>query len=499
VAVAFAGGGRRLISGSEDGTVKLWDATIDPEVFRLPCFGQASLDMSPTGETAVITAGSRITALNTASAQVLQTFEINDPAVLALSPDDRVLAVQPRNDTVQVWDLVTGRRRHAFAAVGHRGAALDADGARLATGDVQKPLTVWDTASGRKLAEFASDNFIAVALTSDGQTVAAAGGPVSVWSVEKQQLLWSKEDPDRFNHVAFSPDGSRLASTGRGLVRIWDVATGRELLTLIGHRQGVTGVAWSPDGKRLVSNGVDDTVRLWDLATGQELLQFRHTQEFTSRVAFSRDGSRIVLAAHNHIVLWETRLPDDEQREGRAGVLRVADLFEKHLLTDEVVARIRDDGGLTEARRQAMLRVARGWGLDGERLNGAAWEIVRRPGGDPARYRLALRYAEAVAAAVGLVPSEDESLNTLGVTQYRTGNFAEAVTTLTRVQAMRKGQSQDASSCACLAMAHYRLGDMATARTYLEQLRALFRDGGHADDADAQGFLCEAEAVLGGR
>jgi Flp pilus assembly protein TadD len=175
-------------------------------------------------------------------------------------------------------------------------------------------------------------------------------------------------------------------------------------------------------------------------------------------------------------------------------VLRVADLFEKHLLTDEVVARIRDDRGLTEARRQAMLQVARGWGMDGGRLNGAAWEIVRRPGGDPARYRLALRYAEAVAAAVGLVPSEDDCRNTLGVAQYRAGNFAEAVTTLTRVQENGKGPS----TFACLAMAHYRLGDVATARTYLEQLRALFRDGGYADDAGAQGFLCEAEAVLGG-
>ena len=65
--------------------------------------------------------------------------------------------------------------------------------------------------------------------------------------------------------VAFSPDGSRLASAGADqTVRIWDVARGRELLTLRGPEDRVHGVAFSPDGASLAAASADGLVRVWD-------------------------------------------------------------------------------------------------------------------------------------------------------------------------------------------------------------------------------------------
>ncbi|MDT9196460.1 WD40 repeat domain-containing protein, partial [Limnospira sp. PMC 1245.20] len=68
--------------------------------------------------------------------------------------------------------------------------------------------------------------------------------------------------------VSFSPDGQTLASgSSDNTVRLWDVATGRELRQLTGHTNSLLSVSFSPDGQTLASGSSDNTVRLWDVAT----------------------------------------------------------------------------------------------------------------------------------------------------------------------------------------------------------------------------------------
>jgi len=78
--------------------------------------------------------------------------------------------------------------------------------------------------------------------------------------------------------VAFTPDGSRLASGSYDhTVRLWDAKTGQELQKLEGHTDSVSAVAFAPDGFRLASASDDHTVRLWDAKTGQELQKLKST------------------------------------------------------------------------------------------------------------------------------------------------------------------------------------------------------------------------------
>lgn len=104
--------------------------------------------------------------------------------------------------------------------------------------------------------------------------------------------------------LAFSPDGTLLASGGRGAVKLWG-ATGRLLLGLnLGDR--LTGLAFAADGKGLVASSLTSRVTLLDLEAGQGVLTLHCLPTSIGRVCFSADGKRIAAVAHDwHVAAWE--------------------------------------------------------------------------------------------------------------------------------------------------------------------------------------------------
>ena len=130
-----------------------------------------------------------------------------------------------------------------------------------------------------------------------------------------------RELPSRFGGeiaVAFSPDGSRLASAGfratppgrgtvPGQVTIWDLETGQALLALKGHGWDANCVAYSPDGRLLASGGADSKVRVWDAATGVERFASPVQESHVSSVAFSPDSGIVASAGNNAVCLWNAR------------------------------------------------------------------------------------------------------------------------------------------------------------------------------------------------
>jgi WD40 repeat protein len=135
-------------------------------------------------------------------------------------------------------------------------------------------ICLWDL-SGRKprpRARLADHEYgvISVAFSPDGTNLASGGFDrvVKLWGVEAG-LAWATLAGHEgwVAAVAFSPDGATLASGSHDqTVKLWDTATGREIATLTGHTGNVYAVAFSPDGSWLASGSLDGTVRIWDVA-----------------------------------------------------------------------------------------------------------------------------------------------------------------------------------------------------------------------------------------
>jgi hypothetical protein len=107
--------------------------------------------------------------------------------------------------------------------------------------------------------------------------------------------------------VTFSPDGQRIVTgSADQTAKVWELTSGRELLTLKGHADVVASVAFSPEGKRIVTGSDDKTAKVWDAASGRELLTLKGHSAQLSSAAFSPDGRRIVTGSWDQTAkVWE--------------------------------------------------------------------------------------------------------------------------------------------------------------------------------------------------
>ncbi|KAJ7842474.1 hypothetical protein B0H14DRAFT_3868883 [Mycena olivaceomarginata] len=137
------------------------------------------------------------------------------------------------------------------------------------------------------------------------ELIKASGALDVVWPPSETLVI---QGTGQVTSVAFSPDGTRVASGSADTIRVWDVATGQQIGDpLAGHTDSVKSVAFSPDGKRIASGSRDKTIRVWDAATGQQVGDplTGHT-DFVKSVVFSPDGTRIASGSRDRTIrVWD--------------------------------------------------------------------------------------------------------------------------------------------------------------------------------------------------
>ncbi len=128
---------------------------------------------------------------------------------------------------------------------------------------------------------------------------------------ENPEIFASTEYPHEIYSVAFHPGGKYILSGGMGYnLRLWDVETGREIRTFLGHSDHitsmVTSIAFSPDGRYAVTGCGDESLRLWTIPEGKEIRKFQSPSGIVRSVAVSPDGRHVLSGSHDQTVrLWD--------------------------------------------------------------------------------------------------------------------------------------------------------------------------------------------------
>jgi WD40 repeat protein/serine/threonine protein kinase len=524
-AVAFTSDGRALASGSADKTVRIWNPATGQELRTLRGYPAPVDIMALRPDGAQLASASPYHPLkmwDVASGQEIHlphepTEEVSS---LAYSPDGQQLAVGGKDHVLRICDATTGQEIRALR--GHTGevwrVAYSPNGRWLASADPDGLVQIWDATTGQAMRALPKGERPVSALTfsPDSRWLATSGSDrvIRVWDMvgsadpaTPRLVLRGHVSPVRC--LAFTSDALRLASGSEDkTVKIWDTITGQEILTLRGHTGVVWSVAFSPDDRRLATASSDGTIKIRDAhPLTPELLEER---EARGVVAFYsgkglpkselltaiRKDSTITDAVRRRALAW-AELDWESQVEREAEVL-VQALLAKPLLKPDVVKSIQRNDGLSTQVREKALAIAMQSAEDPRALNLASWLFVRRKDTPAEEYRRALQFAEAASR---VAPADGDILNTLGAAQYRVGKYREALATLTRSEAINsKGPlGPQPSDLAFLALARYRLGEKEQARKTLERLRETIKRPQWIHDAEARGFLEEAEALVQGQ
>jgi len=251
--------------------------------------------------------------------RLLLAFPHASIADAVYSPDGKRIVTAESDGGFAFWNAATGERMLTVGnahSAGVNSIRCSRDGRMLVTAGEDGFICLWSAVDGRLIrrmkspargpnvkpraiyADFSPDSGRVVSLEDAVDPFSTP--PVRIRDVRTGRILLEKQTGSQYGTPCFSPDGTRIAMTTASGPEVWDARTGHTLAAMIGHWQAVFTETFSPDGRRLLTAAADNTARLWDVETGRELLSLKGTVRpeggtyWMMSAGFSPDGRRIV-------------------------------------------------------------------------------------------------------------------------------------------------------------------------------------------------------------
>ncbi|MCP4536361.1 MAG: hypothetical protein GY832_04370 [Chloroflexi bacterium] len=234
---------------------------------------------------------------------------------LAFSPDGTLLVYGVIDGRIMGLEMPAGDE--IFSLPAHtkwvKDLAFSPNGTLLVSVGGDKRIKFWDVSTMREVDALSAepDDVPGLAFSTDGALLASTTkhNAVTLWETltRRENHTFYTLSPGRYamvNNLAFSPDGTLFATATGGTIKLWKVGTWQQVHTFSSHVDSVESVAFSPNGALLASVGWwDGNVRLWEVATGREIgiLQQR---PFVFDVAFSPDGTMLAVGMNGAVSLW---------------------------------------------------------------------------------------------------------------------------------------------------------------------------------------------------
>jgi len=278
--VAITPDDRRAVSASDDNTLKVWNLDTGLQLQTLLGHSNSvqSVAISLDGRRAVSASWDRtLKVWDLETGIELFTLQGHSSYVshVVITPESRRAVSGSGDGTIKVWDLETGVL--LITLIGHTQlvttVAITPDGRGIVSGSLDRTIRIWDLETGQERRQLQISHSglgpIAVAGEPGGtiRCLCGAGRMLKMWDLDTARELLSLEGHEiTIMSVAITPDGrTAVSSSMEGGVIAWDLTTGRQLATLKGHSDLVMSVAITSDGRRAVSASWDRTLKVWNL------------------------------------------------------------------------------------------------------------------------------------------------------------------------------------------------------------------------------------------